>query len=172
MYFSLGMGPTSYHFFLKDIPIIYKYHKSLMGLPDRSMARGSFTKQSSNTWLFQVLTRAITCIFGKGIQCVFLTSPLIQHCFTTNEHVQYPGEVSLVPCKNYFTASEPVQYPSVVTHTSLIDSIIFEIIIHPYRYFIYIWKFLLQRLGVWIEVGWYSESFFDLLRVLHFLFKV
>ena len=29
---------------LKDMPTIYKYHRSLMGLPYRSMDGGSFTK--------------------------------------------------------------------------------------------------------------------------------
>ena len=40
--FSQGMGPTSYHFPLKDMPTIYKYHRSFMGLPYRSMDDGSF----------------------------------------------------------------------------------------------------------------------------------
>ena len=37
-------GPTSYHFVLKDMPTIYKYHRSLTGLPYRSMDGGSFTE--------------------------------------------------------------------------------------------------------------------------------
>ena len=32
------------HFILKDIPTIHKYHRSLIGLPYRSMNGGSFTK--------------------------------------------------------------------------------------------------------------------------------
>ena len=40
--FLFGHGPTSYHFPLKEIPTIYKYHRSLMGLPYRSMNRCSF----------------------------------------------------------------------------------------------------------------------------------
>ena len=44
MYFFQGMGPTSYHFPLKDMPTIYKYQRSFMGLPYRSMDGGSFTE--------------------------------------------------------------------------------------------------------------------------------
>ena len=40
----MGMGPTSYHFSLKYMPTIYKYHRSLTGLPYSLMGVGSFTK--------------------------------------------------------------------------------------------------------------------------------
>ena len=42
MYFSRGMGPTTYHFTLKDMPNIYKYHRSLTELPYKSMYGGLF----------------------------------------------------------------------------------------------------------------------------------
>ena len=33
-------------------------------------------------------------------------------------------------------------------------------------------RFLVQLMGVLVEVGWYSKSFFDLLRLPHFILKV
>jgi hypothetical protein len=38
--------------------------------------------------------------------------------------------------------------------------------LHPYRYYIYV-KIACATLGVLIEAGWYLESFFYLLRILH-----
>ena len=103
---------------------------------------------------------------------MFLISPLTRHCFTASEPFQYPDEVSLVPCKHSCTASGPIQYLGVVTHTSLIASIIL-LRFHPYRYLYLCVKIACATfLGVLIEAGWYSESLFDLLRIPHLLLKV
>ena len=102
---------------------------------------------------------------------MFLISPLTRHCFNPSKHVQYLGEVALVPCKHSCTASGPVQYLGAVTYTSLIASII--LLISPIYIFIFMYKdFLWNFLGVLIEAGWYSKSFFDLLRIPHLILKV
>ena len=129
----MGMGPTSYHIPLKDMPTIYKCHRSLTCLPYRSMDGGLFTKLI----IYEYYLGPSLVSLKSKIQCVFLTSPLTQHCFTANDPVQYLSELALVPRKHRCTTNKPVQYPGAVTHTSLIASIIFEILLHPYRYFRY-----------------------------------
>ena len=103
---------------------------------------------------------------------MFLISPLTRDCVIASETIQYPGELALVPCKHRCTTSGPVQYPGVVTHTSLISSIIL-LRFHPYRYLYFCIKIACATfLGVLIEAGWYSESFLVLLRKSHLLCKV
>ena len=94
-----------------------------------------------------------------------------RHCFTASKPVQYLGEVALVPCKHRCTTSRPVQYPGAVTHTFLIASI-YPSSIYPYRYLYLCVKIACAAfLGILIETGWYSESFFVLLRKPHLLCK-
>ena len=137
------------------MPTIYKYQRCLTSLPYRSMDGGSFTELNILILdCFQVWPRVISCIMNKRNPMCFPHLSLTQHCFTAREHVQYPGEVALVPCKHGYTASRPVQYPGVVTHTSLIASI-YPSSIYPYRY-LYLcvkiacatfWVFWLKRGG-------------------------
>ena len=128
------MGPTSYPFPLKDMPTIYKYQRSLTGLPYRSMDGGSFTELNILILdYFRYDPGPSLVLWASGIQCVFLISPLSRHCFTASEPVQYSGEVALVPCKHSCTTSRPVQYPGAITHTSLIASM-YPSSNYPYRY--------------------------------------
>ena len=94
-----------------------------------------------------------------------------RHCFTASEPIQYPDEVALVPSKHRFTASRPVQYPGAVAHTSLIASINILYNSSPLQIVVYIYEFVFELLGVHIEAGWYSESFFVLLRKPQLLCK-
>ena len=108
MYFSRGMGPTSYHFPLKDMPTRYKYHRSLTGLPYRSMDGGSFTELNILTILFSGMTQGHICIMSKWNPMCVPHLSLTRHCFTASESVQYPDEVALVPCEHSYTASGPI----------------------------------------------------------------
>ena len=83
----------------------YSHHTWVPQVPDRSpiQVNGWGLIYRTNHLIldcFECYPGAFTCILVSGIQCVFLNSPLTRHCFTTNELVQYPNEVSLAPCKH------------------------------------------------------------------------
>ena len=154
MHFFLNIGPTLYHIFSK----IYSHHTQVPQVPNISCIKVDgwglfYCNFQSNTQLFQELPKAITCTFVRNIQCVLLTSLFTWHCFTINEHVQYPSEVSLVPCKHCLHCQRSCLIPQCsFLHLSLLPD---SVIASPLQIFVQIYEFIFSIFGICIEVGWY-----------------
>ena len=134
-FLSYTWVPPYIIFSMKNIPTIHKYHRSLTNILHWSMNGASFSE--TNCFIlncFGYYLGPSLVLFLSNIQCVFLTSPFTRHWFTSKEHVHYPSEVSMVPCKHFLHFQWACLVPQCnCIHFPLLLEI-FVIYLHPYIY--------------------------------------